>query len=204
MSSMSGNWCASEARADLEHAFAELGESARTEPLGTLLVRGRRLALGLSIVVAPLTLSGCSPAVKGAVGITVTATGQPVAVLSACSSELSMLYVGIDRAEQDRMESVLELTRATPLRTEDGVETVDLIAPPHPWTRITPSATAPVLDASVEYLIGASNEDSSSVTSSTPFKLERLAELSSDTVITVHNGSMIEVDAQAFTKYACD
>jgi len=35
---MSGSWSASEARADLENAFAELGESPRTELLGTLLV----------------------------------------------------------------------------------------------------------------------------------------------------------------------
>jgi hypothetical protein len=34
---MGASWTASEARADLEQAFIELGESARTELLGTLL-----------------------------------------------------------------------------------------------------------------------------------------------------------------------
>jgi hypothetical protein len=34
---MSADWTASEARADLEHAFAKLGGSVRTELLGTLL-----------------------------------------------------------------------------------------------------------------------------------------------------------------------
>ena len=121
-------------------------------------------------VLALLAAAGCggTPERNGAVGITVTEDGSPVAVLEICSGSVRELRVaGPNRGEQPNEEHA-RLSATEPVRASTTVELSD----PGPGWQGTP--LRPPLDDDL-YIVNAADEGSQlSQASATPDELAAL------------------------------
>jgi hypothetical protein len=149
-----------------------------------------------------MSLTGCSPAITGAIAVGLDDAGQPVVVLAACPDALSRLSVGIDHPEWEDVELVRELRRDVPLREEDGFESVALAAPASPWG-VVPTGGQRDLDDATEYLVGASNSNGTATTGSVAFRLDVLADLPEESVLASVDGGTRQVTVRRFTETAC-
>ena len=121
----------------------------------------------------------------------------------ACRGSFSLLTVGIDHPAQEDVEAVGELRRATPLRPADGVESVHLLAPSSPWSPA--SSSAPLrLDESTEYLVGASDRNSTVATGGVAFDLDAVAGLPSGRVMASVDGKTHRLGLREFESPGCD
>ena len=131
----------------------------------------------LAAVLPVLALAGCAgtPDVNGAVGITVTADGSPVAVVEICRGSVRELSVaGPNRGEQPN-EVHADLTAGAPVRAST---TVVLAAPGEDWQG-TP--LLPPRDDDLYVVVAGDREEDSELTQA-DVSVAELGALTPDTV----------------------
>ncbi|GAB4079778.1 hypothetical protein GCU67_01665 [Modestobacter muralis] len=133
--------------------------------------------LVLAAVLPALALAGCAgtPEVNGAVGITVTADGAPVAVVEICRGSVQELGVAGPNRGQQPNEVHADLVAAAPVRAST---TVVLAAPGEDWQG-TP-LRAP-LDDDLYVVLAGDHEEDSELTQA-DFRVAELDALTPDTV----------------------
>jgi hypothetical protein len=155
------------------------------------------------LLACSFALAGCSPAVDGAIGVTLAANGQPTAVLASCSrTGLSRIFVGIDHPDREAVDKLLELRRRTPLRKSGGVEFVHLTNPDEPWSRF-PAGEVMTFDRSIQYLISASDATMAAGTGGTLFSLVALGKMKEGVVLASIDGTDRALTVQQFANAAC-
>ena len=131
-----------------------------------------RRRLLLAAVLPLLAATGCSssPDRNGAVGISVSEDGSPVAVLEICSGSVRELHVAGPNRGKEPNEVHAELSAAEPLRTSTTV----LLSDPGPAWQGTP--LLPPLDDDLYIVAAADAEEDThlSQASATPAELAAL------------------------------
>src|SRR5690349_6264524 len=105
----------------------------------------RFLALGGSVSALVLTISGCGPDLSGMTGISVDATGNPVAVLILCEGAVD--GINVYTHDGTKTHDVGSWKTVTPVR---GEQSVNLVSPAASWQ---PSMTMQALREGVEYTV---------------------------------------------------
>jgi hypothetical protein len=162
-----------------------------------------RTVVSVAAVALLPALAGCSssPDINGAVGITVSPSGDPVAVIELCSGVVDEISVAGPNRGTRPNEVHAELTAQCGLRQPS---TVDLYEPGEGWRG---DALSPPLDDTLYIVIAASRSENSQLTQ-TQFTPAELGALTPDTVqyseYDPHDGLRSVVGRRAdFHRIAC-
>ncbi len=85
----------------------------------------RKVATGVAAVVLCVAMAGCTPAVRGAVGVSISSAGVPIALLAPCEGEVTGVALSI--VDQDGFQ--IELLKRWDLERGDAPTEVPLEAP---------------------------------------------------------------------------